>query len=115
MPGITTLTMFVTGAVGFIGATLVSLCTHADAFHRSTVGDERKIKRVGPVLLLALPFLVALGPEALGLNAGIPAGGRSVAVGSSPEEADTVEINCSAYCGWCRLGTRASSIVTPDR
>ena len=117
------------------------------------------MKRFGPTLLLALPLLVALVPEAvdstrtidvtvsrfafsperievrvgervrlnvvsvdgthgfqvkaLGLNAGIPAGGRTVTVELTPKEVGTFEINCSEYCGRGHGRMKASLIVTP--
>jgi cytochrome c oxidase subunit II len=117
------------------------------------------MKRFGPTLLLALPLVVALLPEAvdstrtidvtvsryafsperievrvgervrlnvvsvdgthgfqvkaLGLNAGIPAGGRTVTVELTPKEVGTFEINCSKYCGRSHGRMRASLIVTP--
>ena len=117
------------------------------------------MKRFGPMLLLALPFVVALVPEAvdstrtidvtasryafsperievrvgervrlsvvsvdgthgfqvkkLGLNAHIPAGGRTVTVTLTPKEVGTFEINCSEYCGRDHGRLKASLIVTP--
>jgi cytochrome c oxidase subunit II len=117
------------------------------------------MKQFGPTLLLALPFVVALVPEAvdstrtidvtvsryafsperievrvgervrlnvvsvdgthgfqvkaLGLNTGIPAGGRSVTVELTPKEAGTFEINCSEYCGRGHGRMKALLIVTP--
>ena len=117
------------------------------------------MKRFGPTLLLALPFLVALVPDALdatrtidvtvsrhafsperieiqvgervrlnvvsvdgthgfqvkalGLNVGIPAGGRSVTVELRPKEVGTFEITCSEYCGRGHGRRKASLIVTP--
>jgi heme/copper-type cytochrome/quinol oxidase subunit 2 len=50
-------------------------------------------------------------PKALGLNAGIPAGGRTVTVELTPKEVGTFEINCFKYCG--RGSGRMKSIVTP--
>ena len=119
------------------------------------------MKRFGPTLLLALPLLVALVPQAvdstrtidvtisryafsperievrvgerlrlnvvsvdgthglqvkaLGLNASIPAGGRTVTVELTPTEVGTFEINCSKYCGRGHGRMRASLIVRPDR
>ena len=37
--------------------------------------------------------------KALGLNAGIPADGRTVTVELTLKEVGTFEINCSKYCG----------------
>jgi heme/copper-type cytochrome/quinol oxidase subunit 2 len=158
MTGTTTVTTFVTGAVGFIGTALISVFPRAGASRRRTTGKERKIKRFGPTLLLALPFVVALVPEAvdstrtidvtvsryacsperievrvgewvrlnvvsidgthgfqvkaLGLNAGIPADGRTVTVELTPTEVGTFEINCSKY-GRGHGRMKASLIVTP--
>jgi len=159
MTGTTTVTTFVTGAVGFIGTAFVSVFPHAGASRRRTAGKERKMKRFGPTLLLALPLVVALVPEAvdstrtidvtvsrhvfsperievrvgervrlnvvsvdgthgfqvkaLGLNAGIPAGGRTVTVELTPKDVGTFEINCSEYCGRGHGRMKASLIVTP--
>lgn len=117
------------------------------------------MKRFGPTLLLALPLVVALVPEAvdstriidvtvsryafspdrievrvgervrlnvvsadgthgfqvkaLGLNAGIPAGGRTVTVELTPKQVGTFEINCSEYCGRGHRRMKASLVVTP--
>jgi heme/copper-type cytochrome/quinol oxidase subunit 2 len=117
------------------------------------------MKRFGPTLLLALPFVVALVPEAvdstrtidvtvsryavspervevrvgervrlnvvsvdgthgfqvkaLGLKAGIPAGGRTLTVELTPKEVGTFEINCSDYCERGHSHIKASLIVTP--
>jgi len=117
------------------------------------------MKRFAPTLLLALPFVVALAPQAadstptidvtlsryafsperievllgervrlnvvsadathgfrvkeLGLNARIPADGRTVTVELTPKEAGTFEINCSEYCGTGHRRMRAWLIVRP--
>lgn len=60
-----TVTTFVTGAVGFLGAVFVSVFPHAGASVRGAAGKQRKLKRFGPTLLLALPFVVTLVPEAV--------------------------------------------------
>jgi heme/copper-type cytochrome/quinol oxidase subunit 2 len=52
-------------------------------------------------------------PKALGLNAGIPAGGRTVTVELTPREVETFEISCFKYCGRGPGRMKASSIVTP--
>jgi heme/copper-type cytochrome/quinol oxidase subunit 2 len=65
MKGKTSVTTFVTGAVGFIGEAFVIVFPPSGASVRSAVGQERKVKRFGPMLLLALPFLIALVPKAL--------------------------------------------------
>jgi heme/copper-type cytochrome/quinol oxidase subunit 2 len=51
--------------------------------------------------------------KALGLNASIPAGGRTVTVELMPMEIGTFEINCSKYCGRGHRRMQASLIVTP--
>ena len=51
--------------------------------------------------------------KALGLNAHIPAGGRTVAVDVTPTEVGTFEINCSEYCGRGHGRMKASFIVMP--
>ncbi len=51
--------------------------------------------------------------KALGLNAGIPAEGRTLTVELTPKEVGTFEINCSKYCGRGHVGMKASLIVTP--
>jgi cytochrome c oxidase subunit 2 len=159
MSGTTAVTTFVTGAAAFVGKAFVSVFRHVRASRRSTPGKERKAKRFGPTLLLALPFLIALIPEAvdstrtidvtvsryafsperievrvgerirlnvvsvdgthgfqvkaLGLNAAIPAGGRTVTLELTPREVGTFAINCSDYCGRGHRSMRASLIVTP--
>ena len=60
----TTVTTFVAGAAGFISRAFVSVFHRAGASRRSTAGNDRKMKRFGPTLLLAVPLLVALAPEA---------------------------------------------------
>jgi cytochrome c oxidase subunit 2 len=49
--------------------------------------------------------------KALGLNARIPAGGRTTTVELSPKEPGTFEITCSEYCGSGHRRMRASLIV----
>ena len=49
----------------------------------------------------------------LGLNARIPADGRTVTVELTPKEAGTFEINCSEYCGTGHRRMRAWLIVRP--
>ena len=51
--------------------------------------------------------------KALGLNAGIPADGRTLTVELTPKEVGTFEINCSKYCGRGHGRMKASLIVTP--
>jgi cytochrome c oxidase subunit 2 len=51
--------------------------------------------------------------KALGLNAGIPADGRTVTVELTPKEAGTFEISCSTYCRRGHGRMKASLIVTP--
>jgi cytochrome c oxidase subunit II len=53
--------------------------------------------------------------KALGLNARIPAGGKSTIVDLTPKEAGTFEITCSEYCGSGHRRMRASLVVRPDR
>jgi|SRR5688572_20871272 cytochrome c oxidase subunit II len=60
----TTVTTFVAGAVGFIGRAFVSVLHRAGASRGRTAGNDGKMKRFGPTLLLAVPLLVALMPEA---------------------------------------------------
>jgi heme/copper-type cytochrome/quinol oxidase subunit 2 len=43
----------------------LSVFPRVGASERNAAGNERKAKRLGPALLLALPFLVALIPEAV--------------------------------------------------
>jgi cytochrome c oxidase subunit 2 len=160
MSGTTTVTTFVRGAVAIVGKAFVSVFLHSGASVRSTSGKERKVRRFGPTLLLALPFLVALVPEAvdstrtidvtvsrsafsperievrvgerirlnvvsvdgthgfqakaLGLNATIPASGRTVTFELTPREVGTFAINCSEYCGRGHRSMQASLIVTPQ-
>lgn len=117
------------------------------------------MKHFAPTLLLALPFVVALAPEAadstrtidvklsryafsperieirlgerarlnvasvdgthgfqvkaLGLNARIPAGRKTVTIELTPKEAGTFEIKCSEYCGRGHGRMQAWLIVTP--
>jgi cytochrome c oxidase subunit II len=161
MKGKTSVTTFVRGAVGFIGEAFVNVFPHSGASVRGAAGKERKAKRFGPTLLLALPFLVAVVPEvidstrtidvtvsrdafsperievrvgerirlnvvsidgthgfqlkALGLNAAIPASGRTVTVELTPREVGTFAINCSEFCGRGHRSMQASLIVTPRR
>jgi len=156
-----TVTTYVTGAAAFVGEAFGSVFPHVRVSRRSTTGKERQAKRLAPTLLLALPLVVALLPEAivstrtidvtvsryafspdpievrvgervrlnvvsldtmhgfqvkaLGLNAGIPADGRTVTVELTPKEVGTFEINCSKYCGRGHGRTKASLIVTPGR
>ena len=49
----------------------------------------------------------------LGLNAHIPAGGRTVTVTLTPREVGTFEINCSEYCGNGHRRMKAWLIVRP--
>ena len=58
MSGTTTVTTFVTGAAAVVGKVFVSVFPHACAPVRPATGKERKVKRFGPTLLQALPFLV---------------------------------------------------------
>jgi cytochrome c oxidase subunit 2 len=155
----TTVNTFVAGAVGFIGRAFVSVFHRAGASRRSTAGNDRKMKRFAPMLLLALPLVVAVAPQAvdstrtldvtvsryafsperievrvgervrlnvvsvdgthgfqvkaLGLNASIPAGGRTVTIELTPREIGTFEINCSKYCGRGHGRMKALLIVTP--
>ena len=159
MKGNTSVTTFVTGAVGFIGEAFVSVFPHSGASVQGAAGKASRVKRFSPTLLLALPFLVALVPEALdatrtidvtvsrhafsperievlvgervrlnvvsvdsthgfqvkalGLNAAIPAGGRSVTLELTPKEVGTFEISGSESCGRGHGGMKASLIVTP--
>ena len=65
MSGTTTVTTRVTGAVAFVGKAFVSVFPHARASRRSTAAKQRQSKRLGATLLLALPVLVTLVPEAV--------------------------------------------------
>jgi len=56
-------TTFVTRAVGFLGTALGQVLSHACASGRSAA-MERRLNRFGPALLLALPLVIALAPEA---------------------------------------------------
>jgi cytochrome c oxidase subunit 2 len=155
----TSVTTFISGTVGLVGDVFRSVFRHAGASARSAPAKESKRTRFGPMLLLALPFLVALVPEAvdttrtidvtvsryafsperievrvgerirlnvvsvdgthgfqvkaLGLNAAIPAGGRTVPPELTPREVGTFAINCSEYCGRGHRSMQASLIVTP--
>ena len=51
--------------------------------------------------------------KALGLNATIPAGGRTVTLDLTPKEAGTFAITCSEYCGRGHRSMKGSLIVTP--
>ena len=51
--------------------------------------------------------------EELGLNARIPAGGKSVTVALTPKQAGTFAISCSEYCGIGHGRMKAWLIVTP--
>lgn len=159
MPGTYTVTTYVTGAVAFAGTALGCAFPHARASRTGTTATERRAKRFAPTLLLALPLLVTLVPEAvdstrtiavtvsrdsfsperievglgervrlsvvsvdgthgfqvkaLGLNAGIPADGRTVTVELTPKEVGTFEINGSEYCGRGHGHMKAWLIVTP--
>jgi heme/copper-type cytochrome/quinol oxidase subunit 2 len=159
MRGKTSVTTFVMRAVGFVGETFPSVFPHVGASDRNAAGQERTATRLGPTLLLVLPFLVALVPEvvgstrtidvmvsrhafsperiefrvgerirlnvlsldgtpgfqvtALGLNAAIPPGARSVTVELTPKEVGAFEISCSKYCGRGHGHMTAFLIVTP--
>ena len=65
MSGTNTVTTCVMGAVAFVGEAFVSVFARARGSRRSTTGKERAATRFGPTLLLALPFLVTLVPEAV--------------------------------------------------
>jgi hypothetical protein len=65
MSSTTTVSTFVRGTAAIIGRALVSVFPHAHASRRRTASKESKAKRFVPTLLLALPFLVALVPEAV--------------------------------------------------
>jgi heme/copper-type cytochrome/quinol oxidase subunit 2 len=158
MKGKTSVITFVIRAARFVGETFLSLFPHVGASERNVVGKESKATRLGPTLLLALPFLVAPIPEAvdstrtinvtvsryacsperiefrvgerirlnvlsldgtpgfqvkaLGLNAAIPPGARSVTVELTPKEVGTFEISCSKYCGRGHGPMTALLIVT---
>jgi cytochrome c oxidase subunit 2 len=160
MKGKTSVITLVIRAAGFVGETFLSVFAHVGASERNAVGNESKAKRLAPTLLLALPFLVALLPEAvdstraidvtvsryaftperievrvgerirlnvvsvdgthgfqvkaLGLNAAIPASGRTVTLELTPREVGTFAVNCSEYCGRGHRRMRASLIVTPS-
>jgi cytochrome c oxidase subunit 2 len=51
--------------------------------------------------------------KALGPNARIPAGGRTVTIELTPKEAGTFEIKCSEYCGIGHRRMKAWLIVRP--
>ena len=65
MSGTFTVTTLVTGAAASVGTAVVSVFPRGHASARSTAAKQRKTKRFGPTLLLALPFLVTLIPEAI--------------------------------------------------
>jgi cytochrome c oxidase subunit II len=159
MSGTTTVNTFVTRASALVRKAVASGFPHAGASVLSAAGKKGKVKRFGPMLFLALPFLVALAPEAvdstrtidvtvsryafsperievqlgervrlnvvsvdvthgfqvkaLGLNASVPAGGRTVTLELTPMEIGTFEINCSKYCGRGHGRMKASLVVTP--
>jgi cytochrome c oxidase subunit II len=128
------------------------------AFHTASMTGTL-IKRFAPTLILALPFVVAMGPYAadsaraiditlsqfafsperievrlgerlrlnvvsvdhahgfqvneLGLNARVPAGGRTVTIELTPKRVGTFEITCSEYCGSGHRRMKAWLIVRP--
>lgn len=154
-----TVTTFVTRALAFGAEAFASVFHHDRASRRGTTEKKRKAKRLAPTLLLSLPLLATLVPEAvdstrtidvtvsrhsfsparievrvgervrlnvvsidgthgfqvkaLGLNAGIPAGARSVTVGLTATDVGTFEISCPTYCGRDHGRMTASLIVTP--
>jgi heme/copper-type cytochrome/quinol oxidase subunit 2 len=61
---VTTVTTCVAGAAEFIGRAF-AVFHRAGACRRSTAWNDGKMQRFGPTLLLALPLLVALIPEAV--------------------------------------------------
>jgi heme/copper-type cytochrome/quinol oxidase subunit 2 len=65
MKGKASVITFVIRAAGFVGETFLNVFPPLGASERNAVGNESKAKRLGPTLLLALPFLVALIPEAV--------------------------------------------------
>lgn len=65
MRGTNTGATYVTRAVAFVGEAFRSVFPHARASRRRRTGKERKAKRFAPTLLLALPLLVTLVPEAV--------------------------------------------------
>jgi len=65
MSGTNTVTTYVTGAAAFVGEAFGAVFLHARASCRRTTGKESKAKRFAPTLLLALPLLVTLVPEAV--------------------------------------------------
>jgi hypothetical protein len=56
---------FVIRAAGFVKETFLNVFPRVGASERNAVGNETKAKRLGPTLLLALPFLVVLIAEAV--------------------------------------------------
>ena len=159
MKDTTLVTTFGARAVARLGEALFRILVHATSSIRSVAGLGRTAKRVGPSLLLVLPFVVTLVPEvidstriidvtvsryafsperievrvgerirlnvvssdsthgfqvkALGLNATIPAGGKTVTLELTPKEAGTFAITCSEYCGRGHRSMKGSLIVTP--
>ena len=101
----TTVTTFVTGAIGFIGTAFVSVFHRAGASRRSTAGNDSQMQRFGSTLLLAVPLLLALVPEAVDST-------RTLDV-TVTRYAGTFEISCSKYCGRGHGRMKASLIVTP--
>src|SRR5512134_2485958 len=55
---------FVTGAAGFMGTALLRVFPRAAAISPMDGREKRTMKRFGPALLLALPFVVVLAPHA---------------------------------------------------
>ena len=100
----TTVTTFVAAAFRLIGREFGSVFHRAGGPRRRTAGNDRKMKRFGPTLLLALPFVVALLPEAVDStrtidvtvspDASFPTGGATATVELMPKEVGAIEINC---------------------
>jgi len=130
MTGTTTVTTFVTGASGCLGSVLllvlalvVTQARETDStgtidvtLSRYAFSPERIEVQVGERVRLnvvSVDGTHGFQVKALGLNAGIPAGGRTVTVELTPKEVGTFEINCSEYCGRGHGRMKASLIVTP--
>jgi cytochrome c oxidase subunit 2 len=69
---------------------------------RYAFSPERIVLRLGERVslnLVSVDGAHGFQVKELGLNARIPAGGRTVTVELTPKEAGTFEIKCSEYCG----------------
>ena len=70
--------------------------------------NEVRVGERGPSNVVSVVGTNGFRLTALGLNAGVPAGGRTVTVELTPKEVGTFEINCFTYCGRGPGRTKAS-------